>query len=90
MNTTTRSRETDKLGIPRYTVRADVILLEPVLHVYAPRLVKVHASPLHDSHNFLLASIVETLSRVAGFDIAREIEGSGRETGVDVVAEGGR
>ena len=89
MNTTTRSRETDKLGIPRYTVCADVILLEPVLHVYAPRLVKVHASPLHDSHNFFLARVVQPLPRVA-FHVARHVEVGRVQPGFDVFAEGGR
>jgi hypothetical protein len=29
------------------------------------------------------------LSRIASFDVGREIEGRGRKTGFDVVAEGG-
>jgi hypothetical protein len=68
------SREADKLRIPRYAICTNIILLESILHVDASRLVKVYTSPLHDAHDLLLARIIEALSRVAGFDISREVE----------------
>jgi hypothetical protein len=71
-------RKANKLRIPRDTVCANIVLLEPVLHVYASRFVKVNPSTLHDAHDFLLRSVVESLSRIASFDISRQIKRGGR------------
>jgi hypothetical protein len=63
-------READKFGIPRYAVRANVVLLEMILHIHPSGFVKVDASPLHDAHDLLLARIIKTLSRITGFYVA--------------------
>ena len=80
-------RETDKLWIAGYPIRSDVVSLEPVLHVYSARFIKVDASALHDTHDLLFACIVQPLARVAGFYIATEIKCRRRKPGLDVIAE---
>lgn len=83
-------RKAHKLRIPRNSIRPNIILLKPTLHIKPPCLVKSHAPPLHNSLNLALRRIVEALTRITGFDVGREVESGGRETCFDIVAEGGR
>jgi hypothetical protein len=61
-STSRSSRKANKLGIPWDPIRANIVLLEAILHEYPSRFVEIHSSALHDAHDLLLASIVESLS----------------------------
>ena len=83
------SRERHELRISRNTIRANAILLEPLLDIYFPRFVKTDTSDLHQSLHFPLGRLIETTSAVTLHDVGGEVEVRGCETTLDVAHEGG-
>ena len=81
------SREADELGIPRPPVGADVVRLEPGLHVRLPRVVKLEPPLLHNLEDLPLALVVEAGAPIARVDVRRQVEGAARETGLDIAGK---
>ena len=69
-----RLRKANEFGIPWYSIRADIVFLKAILHIYASCFIKIDAPPLHDTHDLLLSSIVQALARITSLDISTEIE----------------
>lgn len=81
-------REAHKLWIPRSPIRTNAICLESALHVHSSRLVKAHASLLHDLQDLALGRAIEPRAAVAVGYIARQVKVGRRKARLDVVGEG--
>src|SRR5690554_6873108 len=79
--------EADEFRIPRPSVGADAVRLEPALHVGLPRVVELEAPLLHDLEDGRLALVIEAGAAVARLDIRRQVKGAAREARLDVAVE---
>ena len=81
---TTQSRERHKFGIIRQAIRADIVLLEALLHVDPPGLIEVDPVRAHDLLHLAFSKLIQALPRVTLHHVAREIECRGSEARFNV------
>jgi hypothetical protein len=79
----------DEFRVSGEPICADSVGLESILHICLSRLIKVHASLLHNLENLGFARIIQAGAAVARLNISAEIESIAREARVDVVGEAG-
>jgi hypothetical protein len=83
------SRKGHKLRIPRQAIHSYIVLLETLLHVDPPGLIKANTTILHDPLHLPLPFEIQPGPRITLHDIAAQVEVIGCETGFDIGHEGG-
>lgn len=83
-----RSGEHHGLAVQRPAIRSYSFPTEPLFHEQASRFVEAHTSPLHDDIDLALGLLVQSMPRVARFDVLGQIEGGAVQAGFGVAGEG--